>query len=146
MKQQMDAQGTGGPGQARLASWGLCLQRTEYDRLKDAKGKPPGLMGWWPSRSVTFLENHDTVRARAAVFSVPGFQTTRGTQLLFEEGCHPSCYQILLHKQVNSTRVYQSRATHGKRSMLQTNRSWCPSALFAAVLVAAGPLDLRQHP
>jgi len=40
----------------------LCRQRNEYWRLKDAEGKPPGLVGWWPSRSVLFLENHDTVR------------------------------------------------------------------------------------
>ncbi len=36
------------------------FERCEYWRLRDAAGKPPGLMGWWPSRSVTFLENHDT--------------------------------------------------------------------------------------
>ncbi|KAL0408668.1 UNVERIFIED_CONTAM: Alpha-amylase 3, chloroplastic [Sesamum radiatum] len=36
------------------------LERCEYWRLSDAKGKPPGVMGWWPSRAVTFIENHDT--------------------------------------------------------------------------------------
>lgn len=32
----------------------------ELWRLRDPQGKPPGVMGWWPSRSVTFIENHDT--------------------------------------------------------------------------------------
>ena len=32
----------------------------EYWRLKDAEGKPSGLIGWWPARAVTFLDNHDT--------------------------------------------------------------------------------------
>nr|XP_043631964.1 alpha-amylase 3, chloroplastic-like [Erigeron canadensis] len=32
----------------------------EYWRLIDPSGKPTGVMGWWPSRAVTFLENHDT--------------------------------------------------------------------------------------
>jgi alpha-amylase len=32
----------------------------ELWRLRDSEGKPPGVMGWWPSRSVTFIENHDT--------------------------------------------------------------------------------------
>ncbi|MBI3039944.1 alpha-amylase [bacterium] len=32
----------------------------EYWRLKDPQGKAPGLIGWWPERSVTFIENHDT--------------------------------------------------------------------------------------
>jgi len=36
------------------------FERCEYWRLRDAAGKPAGLMGWWPSRAVTFLENHDT--------------------------------------------------------------------------------------
>jgi len=32
----------------------------ESCRLQDPEGKPPGVMGWWPSRSDTFVENHDT--------------------------------------------------------------------------------------
>ncbi|XP_074564012.1 alpha-amylase 3, chloroplastic isoform X3 [Curcuma longa] len=36
------------------------LERCEYWRLCDANGKPPGVVGWWPSRAVTFIENHDT--------------------------------------------------------------------------------------
>ena len=32
----------------------------DYGRLKDKDGKPSGLIGWWPSRAVTFLDNHDT--------------------------------------------------------------------------------------
>lgn len=32
----------------------------QYWRLIDPKGKPTGVMGWWPSRAVTFIENHDT--------------------------------------------------------------------------------------
>ncbi|CAA6666741.1 unnamed protein product [Spirodela intermedia] len=34
--------------------------RGELWRLRDSQGKPPGVMGWWPSRAVTFIENHDT--------------------------------------------------------------------------------------
>ncbi|XP_068634357.1 alpha-amylase 3, chloroplastic-like [Aristolochia californica] len=36
------------------------LGKCEYWRLSDEKGKPPGVVGWWPSRAVTFIENHDT--------------------------------------------------------------------------------------
>ncbi|CAN0924152.1 Alpha-amylase 3, chloroplastic [Linum grandiflorum] len=36
------------------------LEKCEYWRLADEKGKPPGVVGWWPSRAVTFVENHDT--------------------------------------------------------------------------------------
>ncbi|XP_020241868.1 alpha-amylase 3, chloroplastic isoform X2 [Asparagus officinalis] len=36
------------------------LEKCEYWRLSDQKQKPPGVVGWWPSRAVTFIENHDT--------------------------------------------------------------------------------------
>ncbi|XP_076936676.1 putative alpha-amylase 2 isoform X2 [Bidens hawaiensis] len=32
----------------------------QYWRLIDPNGKPTGVMGWWPSHAVTFVENHDT--------------------------------------------------------------------------------------
>ncbi|KAL9264190.1 putative alpha-amylase 2 [Drosera capensis] len=37
----------------------------EYWRLLDAQGKPPGVIGWWPSRAVTFIDNHDTGSTQA---------------------------------------------------------------------------------
>jgi hypothetical protein len=42
------------------------FERCEYWRLRDHDGKAAGLLGWWPSRAVTFLENHDTVGLKAA--------------------------------------------------------------------------------
>ncbi|KAG2426720.1 hypothetical protein HYH02_014760 [Chlamydomonas schloesseri] len=35
-------------------------RHTQYNRLRDNQGKAPGLLGWWPSKAVTFIENHDT--------------------------------------------------------------------------------------
>ncbi len=36
------------------------VAHSEYWRLKDPAGKPVGLLGWWPERTVTFIDNHDT--------------------------------------------------------------------------------------
>ena len=36
------------------------IEHTEYWRLRDPAGRPPGLLGWVPQRAVTFLDNHDT--------------------------------------------------------------------------------------
>ncbi|GFR45415.1 hypothetical protein Agub_g6794 [Astrephomene gubernaculifera] len=36
------------------------VKHTQYQRLRDGQGKAPGLLGWWPARSVSFIENHDT--------------------------------------------------------------------------------------
>lgn len=32
----------------------------DYWRLKDENSKASGLIGWWPERAVTFVDNHDT--------------------------------------------------------------------------------------
>lgn len=42
----------------------------EYWRLIDPQGKPTGVMGWWPSRAVTFLENHDTGSTQVSSLSL----------------------------------------------------------------------------
>lgn len=39
------------------------LSSGEFWRLKDRKGAPAGLIGWWPAAAVTFVENHDTATA-----------------------------------------------------------------------------------
>ncbi|KAK9785022.1 hypothetical protein WJX73_001793 [Symbiochloris irregularis] len=36
------------------------VMRKEYNRLRDADGRPPGVLGWEPQMAVTFLDNHDT--------------------------------------------------------------------------------------
>ena len=36
------------------------VSKQEYWRLVDNQGRPSGVLGLWPSRAVTFLENHDT--------------------------------------------------------------------------------------
>jgi alpha-amylase len=36
------------------------VKKVEYDRLRDKDNKPSGLLGWWPQRTVTFIDNHDT--------------------------------------------------------------------------------------
>ena len=35
-------------------------RNTQYHRLRDREGRPPGLLGWWPRRAVSFVDNHDT--------------------------------------------------------------------------------------
>jgi hypothetical protein len=42
------------------------VKHCEYWRLADSKNKAPGLIGWWPQRAVTFVDNHDTGKAIAA--------------------------------------------------------------------------------
>lgn len=45
-----------------IRTFGLqeAVARKEYWRLKDSKGQPPGVIGWWPAHGITFVDNHDT--------------------------------------------------------------------------------------
>lgn len=36
------------------------LANNNYGALEDSNGKPAGGIGWWPSKMVTFVDNHDT--------------------------------------------------------------------------------------
>lgn len=36
------------------------VKNNDYRVLRDNKGKPAGLVGWWPGKAVTFVDNHDT--------------------------------------------------------------------------------------
>ena len=36
------------------------VKNREYQRLEDKNGKAPGLLGWWPQKACTFIDNHDT--------------------------------------------------------------------------------------
>ena len=47
-------------GRQRCAHSQEAVKNTEYWRLIDPEGKPPGFLGWWPSKACTFVDNHDT--------------------------------------------------------------------------------------
>lgn len=36
------------------------FKNSQFDRLRAHDGKPPGLLGSWPGKAVTFIDNHDT--------------------------------------------------------------------------------------
>lgn len=36
------------------------VRYTQYDRLRDKNGRASGLLGWWPQKACTFIDNHDT--------------------------------------------------------------------------------------
>ena len=59
------------------------FERGEFWRLRDAAGKPPGLMGWWPSRAVTFLENHDTVGVSLGICASKQATASKHLKILF---------------------------------------------------------------
>ncbi|XP_074580147.1 alpha-amylase isozyme 3A-like isoform X2 [Curcuma longa] len=53
----------GGPATAfDFTTKGILQAAVENElwRMIDPQGKPPGMIGWWPEKAVTFVDNHDT--------------------------------------------------------------------------------------
>ncbi|OIW09662.1 hypothetical protein TanjilG_15368 [Lupinus angustifolius] len=67
------------------------LERCEYWRLSDQKGKPPGVLGWWPSRAVTFIENHDTGSTQGH-WRFPGGKEMQGYAYILTHPGTPSVF------------------------------------------------------
>ncbi|KAL9424111.1 hypothetical protein AB3S75_036064 [Citrus x aurantiifolia] len=67
------------------------LDRCEYWRLSDEKGKPPGVVGWWPSRAVTFIENHDTGSTQGH-WRFPGGREMQGYAYILTHPGTPSVF------------------------------------------------------
>eukprot|EP01025_Chloroclados_australasicus_P001152 TRINITY_DN1033_c0_g1_i1.p1 TRINITY_DN1033_c0_g1~~TRINITY_DN1033_c0_g1_i1.p1 ORF type:complete len:441 (-),score=30.82 TRINITY_DN1033_c0_g1_i1:490-1812(-) len=79
------------------------FQHQEYWRLVDKEGKPAGLVGWWPSRSVLFLENHDTGSTQAH-WPFPEYALEQGYVYIFTHPGTPTIfYDHLQQPQVAST-------------------------------------------
>ena len=73
------------------------FERCEYWRLRDASGKPPGLIGWWPSRACTFVENHDTGSSQGH-WRFPGHALEQGyAYILTHPGTPCVMYDHMFH-------------------------------------------------
>ena len=108
------------------------VKNTEYDRLRDGRGKAPGLLGWWPDCACTFVDNHDTGSTQQVGRGVGGWVSGwvgRGGWVggeLWYCGSMPPCkgawfaaWQLSLHARVS--RACQSTPAHRPASHLHLN-------------------------
>ncbi|MFS7991643.1 putative alpha-amylase [Helianthus anomalus] len=72
---------------------------SQYWMIIDPNGKPTGVMGWWPSCAVTFVENHDTGSTQVhSKFSRLGqyipfnYMTTLNVRILVKEVLYIFCF------------------------------------------------------
>jgi alpha-amylase len=61
-------------------------------RLRDVQGKPPGVIGWWPSRAVTFVENHDTGSTQVLVLIAVFYSYSRIFMEIMSNFHYWSCF------------------------------------------------------
>ncbi|KAK4277488.1 hypothetical protein QN277_015482 [Acacia crassicarpa] len=62
----------------------------ELWRMKDANGKPPGMIGTDPSHAVTLVDNHDTLSQR--IWPFPDGKTMLGYAYILTHPGHPSIF------------------------------------------------------
>lgn len=68
------------------------ITKNEYWRLQDSQGKSPGVSGWWPERSVTFIDNHDTLGQYHWPFSFREEDVVAGYAYIFTHPGNPCIY------------------------------------------------------
>ena len=69
----------------------VACARGEYWRLQDSEGRPSGLIGWWPSKAVTLIDNHDTGSAQNH-WPFPGHQVAAGYAYILTHPGTPSIF------------------------------------------------------
>lgn len=102
------------------------LERCEYWRLSDEKGKAPGVVGWWPSRAVTFIENHDTGSTQGH-WRFPGGKEMQGYAYILTHPGTPSVFydHIFSHcrSEIESLISLRNRNKIHCRSRLQITKA-----------------------
>lgn len=74
------------------------LRNKEYWRLSDKTNRPPGLIGWWKEKSVTFLDNHDTHHLSQNLWSFPQEHIVEGYSYILTHPGVPMIYWDDLNK------------------------------------------------
>ncbi|XP_006647962.2 alpha-amylase [Oryza brachyantha] len=63
----------------------------ELWRLRAADGKAPGMIGWWPAKAVTFVDNHDTGSTQH-MWPFPSDKVMQGYAYILTHPGHPCIF------------------------------------------------------
>nr|XP_043638843.1 alpha-amylase 3, chloroplastic [Erigeron canadensis] len=127
------------------------IERCEYWRLCDSNGKPPGVVGWWPSRAVTFIENHDTGSTQGH-WRFPGGKEMQGYAYILTHPGTPSVfYDHLFSRYKNEISALISLRNRNKincRSIINITKS--ERDVYAAIIddkvaMKIGPGHYEPH-
>ncbi|KAH0456337.1 hypothetical protein IEQ34_014244 [Dendrobium chrysotoxum] len=123
----------------------------ELWRLRDPQGKPPGVVGWWPSRAVTFIENHDSgstqghwpfpsdhiMEGYAYILTHPGIPTVFYDHFYdWGKSIHDQIMDVRRHQDIHSRSTIRILESHsnlyaaiiGEKVCIKIgDRSWCPT-------------------
>lgn len=129
------------------------MKRGELWRLRDSQGKPPGVVGMWPSRAVTFIDNHDTGSTQAH-WPFPSEHILKGYAYILTHPGLPTVFYDHFYKSGNVIGdgirtlmgIRKSQDLHSRSSVRILEAA---NALYAAIVdekvsIKLGPAD--WHP
>lgn len=108
----------------------------EYWRLRDSKGKASGLIGWWPTRAVTFIDNHDT-GSQQSHWPFPSSKVMQGYAYILTHPGIPCvfwehAYDWKLYEQIQA--LVKIRKQYKLNSGSQLNIVKAEQGLYAAII------------
>ncbi|MDD3001259.1 MAG: alpha-amylase C-terminal beta-sheet domain-containing protein [Candidatus Riflebacteria bacterium] len=108
----------------------------DYGRLRDKEGKPSGLIGWWPSRAVTFLDNHDT-GSQQSHWPFPDHEVMQGYAYILTHPGIPSVfwehvYDWNLYKEIQNLIATRKRNKINSGSKIEIIKA--ENGLYAAII------------
>ncbi|TKY69722.1 Alpha-amylase 3 [Spatholobus suberectus] len=111
------------------------LERCEYWRLSDEMGKPPGVVGWWPSRAVTFIENHDTGSTQGH-WRFPGGKEMQGYAYILTHPGTPSVFydHIFSHYKTEIATIISLRKRNKIHCRSSVQISKAEKDVYAAII------------
>lgn len=120
----------------------------EYWRLRDREGKAPGLIGWWPARAVTFLDNHDT-GSQQAHWPFPGDKVMQGYAYILTHPGIPTVFWEHVYdwklrepiKKLVSIRRQQGLHSESKLEIVKADHGLYAAIIDGKVAVKLGWLD-----
>ena len=109
----------------------------QYYNLKDGSGKPGGLIGWWPQKAVTFIENHDTEEARNGAYTAPfpADKTMQGYAYILTHPGVPCVFWLdWVQYRTEIAKLINIRRSQGITSSATVSISVADSSKYAAII------------
>lgn len=124
--------------------------RSEFWRLIDSKGRAPGVIGLWPARAVTFIDNHDTGSTQGH-WPFPNDKVAMGYAYILT---HPGTPCVLWdhffdwgeHLRKNIEKLMEARQSAGVHSRSKLQIVAATDGLYAAIIDGKMAVKLgRDH-
>lgn len=130
------------------------VQYNEFWRLRDSTGKPSGAIGWWPARSVTFIDNHDTGPSYPSGgqnhWPFPSDKVMQGYAYILTHPGVPCVYWVHFYDWGHAATIKSLMAARKEKGVTSTSAvsiQVADSSVYAAIITGnTGSLAMKMGP